>query len=453
MPRSLMRMFPVLLLPALALALSEGALPAAAQDTYSISGTVYFDTDMDGERDPDEPPAPGRTVEVGEGETGDLLGTMESAADGSYRFIGLSPERSYFVSVRTDSETPCVTSGSYETLLDQAWTDIDLGVLDAGTGRVSGALINDLNENGVPDPDEPGIEGWLVAVATGINDGMGSCGLSALSDSKGGFEFSGLPPFAYEIDFQSPPSPPSIPAPAWEVTFPVERAPESPFPDARAWDWKVNLTQAGEALDLKLGVHFLTGTGAIAGSVFRDLDLDEARDEGEPLLDCTLAQFFVSFARVVPSIGALGVIPGDLSCQDGQFQLGGLPPGTYRVSFLAWCAPPDQMGPPSDPDVPPHRLVTLKEGERVGGVGLGICPGIEDDTPPAPLPSATPLMVAPSVDWGPVGSDTLAPPSTGSGGASSDSGLAGFAAALAVAGTLAASASALAIRRKGHLRR
>ena len=458
MPSLSAKILALVIMTALVLALGGASRPVAAQDTGSISGTVYFDTDMDGERDSGEPPAPGRAVELREydnnGLVSDLLGTAISAADGSYSFTGLSSEKSYEVAVRTDSETPCVTSGSFGFPATQDWTGVDIGVLKAGEGKLSGALVNDLNENGAHDLGEPALEGWVLS----LGSAQGGCDLTTTTGPAGEFEFTGLPPVVYGLWPLSSSPGPSGGQLIWEITFPTEPDPDSPIPilDMRTWYPEVDLTRVKEVHGFKMGVHVLEGTGAIAGAAFRDFDLDGIRDEGEPEFAC--CDFW--FARSSP-LGMLPLHTPDVLTEDGRFELTGLPAGKYNVTLVMWW--PGSACQVSEPEAHPGGWVTLREGERVDNVYFGVCPN-----PPGPFASPTPAAAAPSptpipgpVQVTPTPVPPVVPgipavaalPATGAGAAPSHGDLAGLAPALAVAGALALAASALAVRRKARFRR
>jgi len=458
MPSLSAKILALVIMTALVLALGGASRPVAAQDTGSISGTVYFDTDMDGERDSGEPPAPGRAVELREydnnGLVSDLLGTAISAADGSYSFTGLSSEKSYEVAVRTDSETPCVTSGSFGFPATQDWTGVDIGVLRAGEGKMSGTLANDLNESGAYDPGEPPLEGWVLT----LGSDEGGCDLTTTTGPAGEFQFTDLPSLVYSLIVQAPSPAPSGGELIWEITFPTEPDPYSPIPipDMRTWYPTVDLGGVKEVHGFKMGVHVLTGAGAITGAAFRDFDLDGIRDEGEPDFAC--CDFW--FARSSP-LGMLPLHTPDVLTEDGGFELTGLPAGKYNVTLVMWW--PGSACQVSEPEAHPGGWVTLREGERVDSVYFGVCPN-----PPGPFSSPTPAAAAPSptpipgpVQVTPTPVPPVVPgipavaalPATGAGAAPAHGDLAGLASALVVAGALALAASALAVRRKARFRR
>jgi hypothetical protein len=418
---------------ALALALSDGAAPVVAQGTGSISGRVYFDLDMNGERDAGEPPLSRQTVEL-RPENGEVIRTRTSAGDGSYRFSGLLSDTDYEVSLRPDDHTLCLTTGGWGVSGGGDYTDIDLGMVLRGKGRVVGAVIADLNESGGYDRGEPSLERWDVTLG-GITEAGSPFGtLSATTGPMGTFEFRDLPPLAYSL-YLEPPSPRHLgPQPVWELTFATGGVPVSTVPNLLTSFPKVDLRHGRGDGHVELGVHILSGAARISGVIFSDLDLDGVHDQGEPLLPCCWP---IRFWRASP-VGLLllenASPPPNL---DGRLELAGLPGGTYLVELgTCWTNP---TGPTSEPGECPSRWVTVSEGEGVGNVDFGFAP--QGVTPQPPTATNTPQPRSPL------------PPDVGVGGTPPESALPGFAAALAVAGALAVAASALAVRRKARFRR
>jgi hypothetical protein len=446
MSRFLMRMLPVLLLPALALALFEGAPPVAAQDTYSISGVVYFDTDMDGERDADERPAPNATVEL---LGGSQHATATSGSDGRYSFTGLLPDYNADFTLRMvlDSEIPCSTTFARDVPSGTDSTGVDFGVFDSGTKRISGTLLSDVNENGVYDLGEPGLGGWQVRVygqgGQGGNWWLAYCDMKTTSDASGQFAFSRLVPGIFFLELTPPPS---LAGALREKTFLL--------PDNNVFN-SVDLTQTAEVQDVEIGIHFLEGTGTITGKIFVDDDRDGVWDEGEPSgcnPNIVYDMNMLYASREVPGLGTLQTEPEPVPavCEYGIYRISGLPAGVYNVHTMFDCTPA-QAGSPAQPSGSLGRWVVLGEGQSVDGVDLITCPPPPPMLTEEPLPTLEPTPTALTPAPSPLSSG-LAAPATGTGGASSDNGLAGFAPALAAAGTLAVCGAALLHRRQARAR-
>jgi len=228
----------------------------------SISGTVYFDTDMDGQRDPGEAPAPGKTVALLMGEDEIEVSTMKSASDGRYHFDRLLPDASYAAKVVHDVDTPCTVGGVYYLPGSEVSTGADLGVIASGDRTVSGTLTSDLNENGMRDAGEPPLGGWHLRLTgyTGLE-----CEADFTTVENGEFKFGQLPGGIYNINVKTA-GPTLSQRVAWELTF-ATRPFDLPgaYPNMRFPDASVDLESSKSVEGMVLGVHVLSGTGSITG--------------------------------------------------------------------------------------------------------------------------------------------------------------------------------------------
>lgn len=326
---------------------------ARAQSSGSISGTVYVDTNVNGGRDPGEPLAPGRTVGLFEyNETSDdliQLATTESASDGSYRFDDLDPVANYGVSLIRDADTPCIDNGVSFYIAGQHTTTADLGVAPSGDRRVSGILLNDLNENGERDADEPPLAGWQLRLTGGSQY---QCQIDVVSDDQGAFEFGGLPEGQYCIAPIAASS--SSQAHIWELTFPTQPFDlPGAFPDMRFPDVQVDL-ESSDVEGLEVGLHLLSGTGSLAAWTYSDANGNGALDASEAS-DCCQVLFLRS-----TKAGLLFLLPQEQKpIGVGHYELTGLPEGDYTVTLATWM--PNPIGDVA-PDGRPLRTDTLTAG-------------------------------------------------------------------------------------------
>jgi uncharacterized repeat protein (TIGR01451 family) len=153
-----------------------------------IGDQIWLDADGDGVQDIGEPGISGVTVDLYEDTTGDgvgdtLIGTTVTDANGEYVFDKL-PAGDYFVDVAdvgldgvagTGDEqlTNLVTApGSTDPLAvtlteNQDYKDADLGYVPVtGTAVIGDTVWNDVNGDGMQDPDEIGIEGVTIALVS-----------------------------------------------------------------------------------------------------------------------------------------------------------------------------------------------------------------------------------------------------------------------------------------------
>lgn len=179
--------------------LNSGAT-AAGQDLglfqrTSISGFGFEDTNGNGTRDTGEPALANFTVSLLNANTGGVVATTQTDANGNYTFANLGPLQQggpggpvvgYRIGV--------TTTGWYQTTPNPG--DIFLNSSTPVTGVTFGAFrgavftgttYNDLNGNGVRDAGEAGLQGWtvsLISAATGTSVG------TAVSDASGNYSIT-----------------------------------------------------------------------------------------------------------------------------------------------------------------------------------------------------------------------------------------------------------------------
>ena len=192
------------------------------ENASSITGFVYLDNNDNGVKEGGEAGLAGVTLTL-TGGTG--APTAISAADGSYRFIGL-PSGTYTVTETQPAgfldgrETAgsvggTVDNGSFTAAAAQnAISAIVLPLATAATGynfgerggNVSGFVYVDTNNSGTKDGGEAGIPGIRVALydaAAAVNaPAQPFCAAPAIcvtTDGSGAFVFNGVPPGNYKL--------------------------------------------------------------------------------------------------------------------------------------------------------------------------------------------------------------------------------------------------------------
>lgn len=179
------------LVAALAVALvvvARAGAPAHAEDTGSLTGTVFFDTDADGVREAGEPPLDGDDqAQVGVCADHASLPAPEGHrctwADGTWTLTDLAAG-SWTVTIRIGSYQGWTqTAGGHVVQVDAGSTTpvAELGTV-APVGSVAGVVWNDHDGDGLREPGEPGIAGARVYA----NDGAEG-GFTYTSDAAGGY--------------------------------------------------------------------------------------------------------------------------------------------------------------------------------------------------------------------------------------------------------------------------
>jgi hypothetical protein len=462
MSRFLVRMFSVLLLLALALALGGAARPvAAARSTGSISGRVINDIDGDGDTSDAEPGLAGWRVKLELYDPdGATVPVAEAKTDrsGRYSFRGLPAADSYRVTlpcegqpsdwIGTDSTDYSLPLQAGESEEVDFWVRAIDPPLDR-SGSIVGRLVWDENGNTVPEPSERGIAGWKVRATI---DNSPVCvpeePETAVSDSDGSFRFTHLLPGSYDVYAEGAPSS-SGPA-HWALDAPGVAMDCGGY-ECFGLQSNIEVPARGTG-SILFSVLALEGSSSISGAIYRDLNENGKRDPDDPLLDhgCQIGLVYRTpggYSMVSPDTFT---IPAG-----GRYELVDLPAGDYRVDCLFGPGGPS-INPPAGPSGFPDYALTLGDGERRTGVDFGFGPAPPeptDEPPPTPESSPTALTPPPTPVSTPAPSGAVTLPSTGSGAAPSDSGLAGFAPALAVAGALVVSGAALLYRRQTRARR
>jgi protocatechuate 3,4-dioxygenase beta subunit len=187
----------------------------------ALGDYVWFDTDGDGIQDNDELPIPGVLVTLYDA-TGTIpIATTVTDADGHYWFpnldpdiyrVGFSnlPEGTTFTTQETtpgaDGSDVDPNTGLTPPIVLNAGDvnqDVDAGVTTSETSGLGNYVWNDLNEDGIQDPGEPGVAGVLVTLYG--PDGT-TVIATTLTDGDGGYSFTDLPPGDYIVGFSNFPA-------------------------------------------------------------------------------------------------------------------------------------------------------------------------------------------------------------------------------------------------------
>jgi len=359
----------------------------------SISGVVFLDTDRDGQRDTDESPAPGRTVQLSRfnGTAWRRVDEVKSDNEGRYHFDRVPSNTSLMLGVWTDEQTECGTGHMHEYDVQEGRALIgtsvspgarkDLGVLPIGDGVITGTLTNDLNENGVRDADEPPLKGWKVALpGSSTTKPFTVCYSEQTTGPQGDFQFAVNLDLWYILRLD----PPASAAGPWEWTAPTLPHFSGDLPDSRR---AADSPQEGDRLDVM--IHLARGTAAVAGTAFLDLDADGVRDAPEPFLDCSVIEIgALQLSRRVADIGVLDV-QAKPTCTNGDFKFTGLEAGTFHLGIPGYISLPDE----GDFGPWPGQWVTLARGQHIESVTIALCPAGKCDRPPA-TPAPMPITAA-----------------------------------------------------------
>ncbi|HID03679.1 MAG TPA: hypothetical protein EYP18_10800, partial [Desulfobacterales bacterium] len=185
-----------------------------------LGNFVWEDLNGDGVQNPGEPGMNGVVVNLYD-DSGVVVASTTTAADGSYNFAALTPGNYEVEFITPDGFTISApnqggddaTDSNADTVTGRAGVVLVSGnddpTMDTGMFRpatVGDYIWNDTNGDGVQDPDESGIEGVLV----NLYDDSGNLVASTTTNPDGSYTFTDLPPGDYSI---------TVVAPGYDPTF------------------------------------------------------------------------------------------------------------------------------------------------------------------------------------------------------------------------------------------
>jgi hypothetical protein len=228
----------------------------------SISGTVFDDSDANGDRDAGEPALGGRTVYIDVNDNGDLdVGEPQTTTDvdGAWSFDGLVPG-DYVVREQLTGDWQCAAPEDCRYSLTLASGDSAAGKFFATfqPAAASGIVFNDLDANGSRDGGEDGIEGRVVFLDANDNGELDDGEPQTTTDADGAWSFTGLVPGAYVVRVQQPEG--------WSCSSPENCRLELP------------LSSGQSASDSDFASF---ESASVSGTAFADANANGSSDEGE----------------------------------------------------------------------------------------------------------------------------------------------------------------------------
>ena len=178
---------------------SQSGLNFGNFQLVSVTGNVYNDLNGNGNLDPGEPGLQGWTVNL-ENQSGNIVATTTSDANGNYEFDNLFPATFIVTEVLMPgwTQTQPVNPNYYEFTTQSGLNETGLNFGNQLTFTpitVSGSIYNDLDGNGLRGSGEPGLAGWTVD----LEDSSGNVLASVLTDSNGNYSFTGVGGGSYQV--------------------------------------------------------------------------------------------------------------------------------------------------------------------------------------------------------------------------------------------------------------
>jgi cyclophilin family peptidyl-prolyl cis-trans isomerase len=265
----------------------------------SIDGTVFTDTNGNGQLDSGEPGVAGRTVFIDKDGTGKPDSNNPSTttdANGNFTFTGLSPG-SYTVKEDLPSGV-ALTTGTQTVTVSASSTASGVLFGEAVPAKITGTVFVDDNSNGQLDSGEPGVAGRTVFLNED-HTGSPTNNPQTTTDANGNFTFSGVAPGSYTV-MEVLPANITLTTPTQTVTV--------------------------TASHTTSGVNF-GERPSIVGMVFSDLKVNGKFDASDPGMP-GVTVFLNNDGSGVPDSSN----PSTVTDANGKYAFEGLAPGSYTVS-------------------------------------------------------------------------------------------------------------------------
>lgn len=329
-----------------------GPVTFGAFERTSIAGQIFNDINGDGVRQANETGGvPGTTITLIDPRTNQPvtgISSVTTGADGQYAFENLAPllanniNTPYIVQVTAPNGWTLTGKSQSEVLLRSGQPNLGQDFAGFQLISISGKAYDDINANGVNDPNEPGLANWEVVLrntSTGVIT-------KTVSDASGNYVFADLGPGEYEV----------------RQTLQSEWIQITTNPPNSTAASGVNVPNV-EFGNFKRIV--------ISGRVVEDLNRDGVLEDSEPGAP----------GWVVNLLNAAGTtIASQASKADGTYAFPSLGPGTYSVRIIpqnGWIrttTDPDAIPALSGQDAPGTSFGVLRLGS-VGGGQPGNPPG------------------------------------------------------------------------------
>jgi hypothetical protein len=336
-----------------------------ATNNNSIGDRVWLDINRDGIQDVGEIGVGGVTVSLIDDATGNVLSTVMTDDNGNYLFAGLPDgtyrikfsnlDFGYAISPLNTDINGVLGANNSDAIPGSGLTapvtlagganvrEVDMGIYSSGSDGLTATLGNrvwyDLNNNGIQDNDEIGVEGIFVTLLDVGPDGIPNTADDGVSkeqytDDKGIYKFTGLPGSNYQVFFDL------SSVPGWDVSpdgagDPSKDSDGSPVNGGISTSPVVALKTGETNLTIDLGIY-KPNVNAIGNYVWIDSDKDGIQDANEspmPGVEAILLNANGSVYDKNPNIP--GIQPYLASTNfDGYYSFIDLPDGSYRVDFV-----------------------------------------------------------------------------------------------------------------------
>ena len=238
-----------------------------------ISGQVFNDVNRNNVNDVGDQDLPGWTVFVdanldGNFNTGEVFTTTD--ASGKYLITGITAGTRRVITIVKPEFTPPpgLTASRTVNVRDRREVKADFPMITAPvtTGRITGTIFEDLNENGIKDPAEGGISGWTVFADLNSDGLLSTAEPSAVANTDGDYVITGVPAGTIRVQ--------EVPVGAYRATA------GGLFPLLNAQEFRTVSLVAGGSAVANFG-NWIPQIGTIQGVVWHDANGDGVRGATE----------------------------------------------------------------------------------------------------------------------------------------------------------------------------
>lgn len=308
-----------------------GYYPLSALGDY-----VWYDANGNGVQDSDEVGVTGITVNLYS--TADLVtpvNTTVTNGSGYYEFIDLAPG-DYVVEFvpgalsfttqntvlagdvfDSDADTTTGRTATVSLLPGEFDKTVDAGLISTvELAALGDKLWYDINNNGIQDSGETGIGGVIVKLFDGGNNLISA----TTTDSSGYYEFTGLIPGDYKVEFVKPTG--------YEFSPADQGADDALDSDSDITTGQTQIVTLAEGefnTSLDAGLYSATGVAGLGDYVWLDINANGMQDGGESGVPGITVELYDSADNLISST---------ITDTTGYYDFQNLIPGDYYVKFI-----------------------------------------------------------------------------------------------------------------------
>lgn len=299
-----------------------------------LGNYVWHDANQNGSQDPAEVGVAGVTVTLYDNANTIIAATVTDAygyykfdrlAPGTYH-VGFSlPSNYVFTGANLtgdslDSDPNPVTglSGNYTLIAGDSNMTVDAGIYQPVplTASLGDKVWNDLDQDGVQDPNELGISGVTVTLYDNSGNAIGT----TVTDANGNYYFTGLTPGTYSVGFSKPIGYVFSPQDNGSDVF------DSDVNPATGMTSQVTLTAGENNLTIDAGLYAQSpSTASLGNYVWNDVDNNGIQDDNERGVSNVTVTLYGPDGTTV--------IATTVTDEFGYYIFNNLTPGDYVVGF------------------------------------------------------------------------------------------------------------------------